>query len=121
MAGVKIPNAGAAVRPIEKLTNYLLSLAHPAGAAKAVFFRALGYDDDNATALAEALLGIAVTQDVHATIESGYGTKYVVLGDLNTPSGRTARILTVWIVNRAETTPRFVTAYPAASQEDDND
>ena len=42
---MKIPNANAAFVPPEKLTGYLLALAHPVGGPKARFFRAHGFDE----------------------------------------------------------------------------
>jgi len=47
------------------------------------------------------------------TVGTHYGTKYVVTGILLTPSGRRARLTTVWIVLEGEDAPHFVTAYPA--------
>jgi len=54
----------------------------------------------------------AQSGDVALGSASEYGQKYIVRGDLRGPSGRTARIISVWIVRRGDTVPRFVTAYP---------
>ena len=114
---MKLPAADQAQAPFEKLTGYWLSLNHPVGSAKAAFFRALGYDEDDAERLAEALLHIARTEEVRATIETDYGVKYVLTGDLTSPSARGARVQTVWIVEHGQAAPRFVTAYPLAGEE----
>jgi len=44
---MKLPNADNAVIPTEKLRDYLLLSSHPVGGFKAVFFRALGYTDND--------------------------------------------------------------------------
>ncbi|WP_391540809.1 DUF6883 domain-containing protein [Halomicronema hongdechloris] len=41
-----------------------------------------------------------------------HGTKYVIIGDLHTPSDRTVTILTVWIIDIGTDSPRFITARP---------
>jgi hypothetical protein len=115
---MKLPNSEQATVPQEKLTDYLLSLTHPVGRSKAVYFRSLGYDETNTSQLIEALLGIAKGNDVRDTIETGYGIKYTVLGELTTPTKQTAQIITVWIVDKGQTVPRFVTAYPFDEEEE---
>lgn len=108
----KIPNAAAAFVPPDKLTGYLLALAHPVGGPKARFFRAYGFDETNAAELEAGLLAIARSADAEAT-ESPHGTKYVADGQLLTPSGRSVRVWTVWIVDPTDPRPRLITAYPA--------
>ena len=110
---MRLPNHEQAQIPPEKLSDYLLSLAHPVGHSKAVFFRALGYDETNIEQFAKDLLGIAQSEEVRDTIQTGYGVKYVIAGKLTAPSGQTAAVLTVWIVDDEQTAPRFVTAYPS--------
>jgi hypothetical protein len=114
---MNLPNHEQAFVPPEKLSDYLLSLSHPIGRSKAVFFRALGYDENNTERLVEALLNIARTGDVRDTIETKYGAKHVVPGELTGPSGRTVQVQTVWIVDKGQTAPRFVTAYPLGEEE----
>ncbi len=41
-----------------------------------------------------------------------YGTKYRILGAVTGPKGRSANIVTLWIILTGEDVPRFVTAYP---------
>lgn len=109
---MKIPNSDRAWIPREKLVGYLLSTSHPVGSAKAGFFRSFGFDEQNVELLEIGLLRIAHISDVDVAIDSPYGTKYELTGDLETPSGRTATIRTVWIVEIDEQDPRFVTAFP---------
>ena len=106
-----VPNATEAVVPPEKLTAYLLNLAHPVGGSKARFFRAHGFDDDNAGVLASGLRAI-VRAGGASERPSPFGTKYVVAGDLPTPRGTVVQVETVWIVETGDDRPRLVTAYP---------
>ncbi len=110
---MRLPNASRAWIPREKLAEYLLSTTHPVGSAKAGFFRAFGFHDQNAELLEAGLLLVARTGKTSASTESPYGTKYEVDGDLGTPSGRTVTVRTVWIIEAGEQNPRFVTAFPA--------
>jgi hypothetical protein len=114
---MNLPNHEQAVVPPEKLSDYLLSLSHPVGRSKAVFFRGLGYDENNTGRLAEALLNIAHSGDVRDTIETEYGVKYVIPGELTGQAGQMAQVQTVWIVDKGQTAPRFVTAYPLGEEE----
>ncbi len=110
---MRLPGAESAVVPAEKLTGYLLSLAHPVGRSKAVFFRALGYDEANAALLAAGLTAIATGNEVAEVEATEFGAKYAVEGPLVTPSGVTVPLRTVWIVRSGEEAPRFFTAYPS--------
>jgi hypothetical protein len=107
------PNRESAYIPREKLTNYLLAESHPIGKSKAKFFRSLGFDETNLKKLEQGLLSIAHFGEVVKQVESSHGTKYVMDGELETPTGATVSIKTVWIVDIGQEQPRFVTAYPA--------
>lgn len=109
---MQIPNHAQAYVQHNKLAGYLLSETHPIGKAKAKFFRALGFDETNLKALEQALLNLAKTHAVHATVTTVHGTKYIIIGAIYTPSGKTVSILTVWIVDTGEDAPRFITARP---------
>ena len=106
-----VPNAENAVVAPEKLTTYLLALAHPVGGSKARFFRAHGFDDGNADLLADGLRKI-VAGTPSSVKPSPFGTKYVVAGDLPTPRGTVVQVETVWIIEPPDDRPRLVTAYP---------
>jgi len=45
-------------------------------------------------------------------MESTHGKKYIVDGRIETPTGKVPIVRTVWIIDRGETVPRLVTAYP---------
>ena len=109
---MKLPDSEHAVVPTEKLEGYLLSEVHPVGRAKAQFLKNLGYDSTDAGVLAKDLLIIAREQDVSDVQASAFGTKYIIDGMIQTPSGAIVAIRTVWIVEFNNPRPRFVTAYP---------
>jgi hypothetical protein len=108
----RLPNAEHAIVSQAKVYDYLLSLTHPIGRFKAVFFRALGYRLEQWEHLRTDLLQIALSGEAVPGQESPHGQKYEVRGTLTTPSGRRADLVTVWIVLNGETTPLFVTAFP---------
>ena len=110
---MQLPNAHRAYVSRKKLTEYLLSLSHPSGASKALFFRAIGYSQDNADELAHGLRSAAEEGEVVGTLTSEFGTKYILEGRLDTPVGRSVTVTTVWITAINDDRPRFVTAYPS--------
>src|SRR6266536_1573356 len=63
-------------------------------------------------ALANALRELAQNADASAKLDSIHGQKYILDGRLRSPSGRSAVVRTIWIVDRGEDIPRLVTAYP---------
>ncbi len=110
---MQLPNGLQAYIPSEKLSAYLLSETHAVGKAKAMFFRALGFNENNMHVLEHALLTLAHSAPVQEVVPSPHGVKYVIEGMLTIPGGISPRICTVWILETGETNPRFVTAYPA--------
>jgi hypothetical protein len=110
---MELPHRENAVVAPEKLTHYLLSLTHPVGQSKARFFRGRGFTEDNCGLLEAGLLALARTAEVVETETTPHGTKYVLIGPVPTPAGEGALLRTVWMINRGEEVPRFVTAYPA--------
>jgi hypothetical protein len=110
-----IPNADQAVVPIEKVTEYLLNPLHPVGGPKARWLAALGYCLESPKELADDLLGV-VRKSEDFTVQSDvFGVKYAVKGSLITPSGRIARVLTIWMIENNTFFPRLVSAFPARS------
>jgi lactate dehydrogenase-like 2-hydroxyacid dehydrogenase len=109
---LKLTNNSLAYIPSGKLTAYLLSETHSVGKSKAKLFRSVGYNELNVSLLKESLLSIAHTEDILDTQSSEHGVKYVIEGMLQTPAGGTLKIRTVWIIDRGQDRPRFVTAYP---------
>jgi hypothetical protein len=98
-----------------KVRDYLLSPEHPVGRHKARFFSALGFDRAAWPVLHGILLGVAREGDAIEGAATPYGRKYEVQGIIEGPAGRTAEIVTVWIILVGEDFPRLVTAYPGGS------
>ena len=110
---MKLPAGEAAYVPKQKIAEYLLSLNHPIGYAKAIFFREIGYNDSNIELLEEALLCIARHAEVLEIEKTAYGSKYVLEGPIRSPLNMIRTIRTIWIVEPNQPRPRFITAYPA--------
>ena len=108
---MKMPCYQKAYVPIAKMKEYLLSETHAVGKPKAVFLKRLGFNLENADLLEQGLLTIAY-DEVKEIVLSPYGTKYVIVSELETPSRKTITLQTVWIIENKKTIPRFVTAYP---------
>jgi hypothetical protein len=96
----------------EKLTDYLLSEAHPVGRFKAAFFRSLGFARDDWQALEAGILELAASHEATEGEETEFGRKYVITGMIRGPGGQTASVVTIWIVLAGKDAARFVTAFP---------
>lgn len=107
-----LPDRERAWVPPSKLTLYLLSETHPVGRGKAQFFRGVGYDEQHLPELEQDLLSLARREEVAEMVPSMHGTKYVIEGEVVTPTGRRVYIRTIWIVEPGGQGPRFVSAYP---------
>jgi len=115
---VNLPNAENGRIDPEKVTEYLLCLSHPVGAAKAEFFAQFGFALDHWKVLADSLLRHGQIHQVSNVVESEYGTRYSVDGELQSPDGRNPMVRTVWIIERGELAPRLITAHPIAKAHD---
>lgn len=109
---MNLPNVESAIIPPAKMRDYLLDPEHPEGGGKAAFFLAMGFHPDRWQLLADAIRELIVQTPITQTLESRHGTKYIVEGNLMTPTARNVRVRTVWIIEPGESDPRFVTAYP---------
>ena len=112
---LRLPNAHLARVDQEKITNYLLSSVNPRGRAKAGFFLSFGFSATRWQELAEALRRHAVSHAVARALETAYGPRYHVDGELETPDGRNPLVRTVWQIDLGGDAPRFITAYPYRS------
>jgi hypothetical protein len=109
---MELPNKLHAYISISKITDYLLSESHTVGKSKAKFFRSFGFNETNISQFAKGLVDIAQTDTVVEATETVYGNKYMIDGQLKTPSGDMIRLRTVWIIETGDDVPRLVTAHP---------
>ena len=109
---MKLPGRKNAYIPPQKLKAYILSKTHSVGRWKARFFDGLGYKETNVETLERSLIAIAHSESVKDVISTVYGTKYIIEGSLQTPSGNPVEVRTVWIIEKGQDRPRFVTVYP---------
>ena len=109
---MKLPNSTKAVVEREKIVAYLLDATHPDNGGKARFFESLGFRRNQWAALATALQTLAGGAEVTASAKTAHGRKYVMVGKINSPSGKSPLVMTVWIVDSGADSPRLVTAYP---------
>ena len=109
---MKLPNREQAVVEQAKIAGYLLNAAHPDNGGKAAFFLSHRFRQDEWETLSVAFRRLAINSEVEKVVESPHGHKYIVAGPLETPSGQSPNVRTVWIVEAGEDTPRLVTAYP---------
>lgn len=109
---MKLPHPDRLVVEQEKIADYLLNRVHPYGASKARFFAAFGFRAEQWERLAAALREHGVQHDVALVGETGFGPRYVVEGELDTPDGRRPRVRSVWQLDAGAIAPRLITAYP---------
>lgn len=96
---------------IRKITDYLLSETYGVGKSKAKFFRSFGFDETNIVQFEQELVYIAQRESVAEVTETIYGKKYVIDGELETPSGYMIRLRTIWIIETGNDIPKLVTAH----------
>jgi hypothetical protein len=109
---MKLPNPSRAVIEREKIVDYLLNPAHPDNGGKAEFFEALGFQPEKWGILAAAILAMARQTEVAENVSSPHGQKYVIVGRIESPDGKSPLVKTIWIVDSGAKTARLVTAYP---------
>ena len=110
---MELPNAAHARVDRRKITEYLLCPSHPDGRSKAEFFRHFGFRIEEWAVLADALRKHGKAHPVRSIVDSAFGTRYTIDGDLETPDGRRPRVRTVWLVTSPSLVPRLITAHPA--------
>lgn len=109
---MKLPNLDRAVIRAEKITGYLLSATHPTGRHKARFFGLFGFSRTAPETLIQSLIEHARSNEVSATDQTAFGTRYTIDGELPSPDGRNPRLRVVWFTESGGDGPHFVTAYP---------
>jgi hypothetical protein len=109
---VKLPQPEHLIVEEEKITGYLLNPKHPYGRAKAKFFMTLGFRVEEWSTLADALREHGRIHEIKSSRETGFGPRYIVEGDLKTPTGRLVFVRSTWQFDSGSVAPRLITAYP---------
>ena len=113
---VLLPNAGRAVIDPVKLHGYLLSTTHPIGRFKARFFAALGFVAERWSEFDTALRAQHLVSEAEAGSLEPHGQFFTIRAMLKGPTGASAVVVSVWLVQTGEDHPRFVTAYPGGAK-----
>jgi|SRR3954454_4502609 hypothetical protein len=108
----RLPHLDHAVVPEAKIVNYLLSVRHFGGRAKARFLESFGFRAQDWRVLRDAIISHAAENDINAARQSRFGTRYEIDGPLPTPDGRAPIVRVVWFVAAHESIPRLVTLVP---------
>jgi hypothetical protein len=114
---MKLPNADKAIVEREKIVDYLLNPAHPDNSGKAEFFETLGFRRKEWKTLAAAFLNMARHLEVSQSMKSPHGQKYVIIGRIESPGGKSPLVKMIWIVDSGVEAARLVTAYPHNERE----
>jgi len=109
---MKLPHAELSVVEEAKIVDYLLNPDHLFGASKARFFAPFGFRAQEWLGLAVALRAHGQQNEVVKTRETGFGPRYEVDGELESPDGRRPRVRTVWQLDKGQIAPRLITALP---------
>jgi hypothetical protein len=107
-----LPNLHKATIDRRKITHYLLARDHPTGRAKAAFFEGFGFHSDWPEILEMRLITHAHQNEVTESIETEFGTKFIITGPIDTPIGVSARICVAWFCANNASSPQLVTAFP---------
>jgi hypothetical protein len=92
-----------------KATQYLLKLRDEDDKSK--FLARAGYTGAYAGRLLQDLRGL-LDADAEFVQKTEYGDKYQICGTLAGPNGRTLRVVSIWMIERATGKTKFVTLYP---------
>ncbi|MCL2633876.1 MAG: hypothetical protein FWD34_05105 [Oscillospiraceae bacterium] len=105
-----LPNAEKAVIPIEKLVNYSLNFERSPDKAIA-FATALGYTIDNADKLIKNINENIWNHKAVFKGNNGFGDIYEIIMRLIGENGKSANVLTGWIVENGLDYPRLTNVY----------
>ncbi len=106
-----LPNAKHAFVPMEKLVDYVLNPEHPVGKHKAAVFEVvLGITVVDADYLRDTILEAVLTQEAIPTKLDEFGQRYQMEFEVER-NGRSATILTSWILEHSEHSPRLTSCY----------
>jgi Domain of unknown function (DUF6883) len=108
----QLPGGDRAVIPPEKLRDYVLCPDHLTGQHKArVFQSALGIRRDDWEYLRDQIVAGLKTASVGEVRSSFHGFLYAVPMLVEGLNGETHEVVTAWIIEEGDATPRLTTAY----------
>jgi len=96
--------------PPKKITHYLLTRRDEDD--KSEFLGKAGYDANTAAGLEADLRSQLLPLDAEFLDRGEYGVKYVIRGRLKGPNGRVLRVISIWMIENAGGSAKFVTLYP---------
>jgi hypothetical protein len=108
----RLPHLDRAIVSEAKIVNYLLSVRHSAGRAKARFLEGFGFQTRDWRILRDAIVAHAAANDIAVSHQNRFGTRYEIDEPLPTPDGRNPTVRVVWFVAAQESIPRLVTLVP---------
>jgi hypothetical protein len=97
----------------EKLRDYLLRSREDHD--KSGFLALAGYEVGSHERLENDLRSQLLPLVAEAAGQTPYGQKFIIRGDLTGPNGRSLRVLSVWMLDKATGLTRFITLYPNPS------
>jgi SPP1 gp7 family putative phage head morphogenesis protein len=107
-----LPNFDRAVIPEANLLGYALNKDHPTGKDKAAAFeKALGYTSANYTDLIKNVRDNLDKFPAESKGSNDYGERYQAILSLTGPNGKTANVLTAWIIRTNEELPQLTTIH----------
>ena len=80
-----LPGKEQATIEESKVRDYLLNASHPDGGSKALYFRAHGFRLENSNVFKEALMAHIISNEVTTFVNTKFGVKYIVEGEIDTP------------------------------------
>lgn len=108
---MKLPNRKKVIISRDKLINYVLSDEEP----KAKFFRNIGFTKTNFRSLKKVIYQLAQSGEAKEVTEedSPYHTsKYTLEGKINSPTGKSVMVITIWVIDKGQKRPRLISVYP---------
>ncbi|HKG21243.1 MAG TPA: hypothetical protein VKC34_05035 [Blastocatellia bacterium] len=106
-----LPNYERAEIPREKIEEYVLNPSHTVGKNKAIVFEsALGLNQAHWAMLSRAILDELAYHEALLGRNDAHGQRYNVTLPVTGPNGKTAQVLTAWIIKSGRDYPSFVTA-----------
>jgi hypothetical protein len=108
----RLPHLDRAVVPESKIVDYLLNMRHAGGRAKARFLESFGFRSQDWHVLRDAVIDHAIRNEITASHQTRFGTRFEVDGPLPAPDGRAPVVRVVWFVGLQDDAPRLVTLVP---------